>query len=109
MKKCTLVNILPERHGQASDGRLHNELPRAHGHAGSRALLPAQAAGDNALDGVSTVSRAACRHQQHCCHPLLHGLQPGGQRNPEHKRRRAGFLPIGILSLVQGRGDEASG
>ena len=43
------------RHGQASHGCDANELQHAYGHDGERALLPSEAAGDDAIDGVFEV------------------------------------------------------
>ena len=46
---------LPVRHGQASHGRLCFQLPRAHGHHGQRAVLPAASVGAHRRHGVSPV------------------------------------------------------
>lgn len=63
-----------ERHGQTSDGSIHNEFPRPNGYASPCAVLSAQTIGDYQIYGIFAIQGVASRYKQYSGNRLLHGL-----------------------------------
>jgi DNA-directed RNA polymerase II subunit RPB2 len=97
---------VPVGDGQAGDGHLPDQLPDPDGHDGQHPLLPAEAAGNDAVDAVPQVPRAAGRPERDRRHPLLLWLQPGGLGHHEPVVDRPRPLPVHLLPLLPGRREE---
>ena len=65
-------------HGKAGDGYVLQQLPGAHGYARVCALLPTEAARDNACNGICALQRTSRGPECHCRDCNLRRLQPGG-------------------------------
>lgn len=91
--------------GEASDGRLLQQLLRAHGHVGSCALLPAETSGHHASNDAYALPRASCRRECDGRDHDLHRLQPGGQFDLQPIRDRPRAVQVCFLPLLRGPGE----
>jgi DNA-directed RNA polymerase II subunit RPB2 len=91
----------------AGDGHVRDQLPGADGHAGLRALLPAEAARDDAADGAPPLPGAPRRDQHDRGDRVLLGLQPGGLDDDEPVEHRPRHLPLPLLPQLPDRGEAA--
>ena len=95
---------VPVGHVQAVDGRLRLQPRAPHGHGRARAVRPRAAAGEHALRRHAARLRRAERRQHRGGHHVPKRVQPGGQRHPQPRGRRARPLPLGQVHDLPRRG-----